>query len=309
MPRWLWTALDYLFLLRPLLMPPVWTIGLLGFGQGQRAGGLPDGQAAVVALGLFTLLTGGVYAQNQIYDVEGDRANRKLFLLAEGYIPVASAARFAYGCFIVALAGAWGYAPWLGVLMSVAAFMGVAYNTPPLRWKDRPVAGFVYNVAVYGVIVFITGWGAAGRIGADALLQAVPYCLGVGAIYLNTTLPDIPGDRTTGKITIGVKYGFRRTAVSACILLAAGVATGAWLRDAYIAVPSLACLPFFIRMARSGRVEDAALATKLGVLALSLAAVAVWPAYLIVLIVLFYGARPYYKHRFGMTYPSFRYQR
>ena len=59
----------------------------------------------------------------------------------------------------------------------------------------------------------------------------------------------------------------------------------------------------------TGRVDDVARATKVGVLVLALAAVVVYPPYLGLLIVLFFGSRPYYKYRFGITYPSFQVQR
>jgi chlorophyll synthase len=303
------SALDGLFLLRPLLMPPVWTIGLLGFGRGQEFAGETGALPPLVPIGLFTLLTGGVYAQNQIYDIESDRKNSKLFLLADGFISLARAQRIVWSCFALAVGGAWWHARWLGALVSVAALAGMAYNMPPFRWKDRPVEGFMYNVGVYGVIVFLTGWGGVAPITPEAFMTTLPYCLGVAAIYLNTTLPDISGDRATGKITFGVRYGFQPTSTLACALLAAGAAAALWLRDGYFALPALICLPFFIRMRRSGRVEDVALATKLGVLTLSLAAVVVYPPYMVLLALLYFGAQPYYRLRFGIRYPSFRYQR
>lgn len=309
MPRLLWTVLDYLFLMRPMLMPPVWTIGLLGFASARTAPASVSCVSAIIPLGLFTILTAGVYVQNQIYDIEGDRLNRKLFLLAEGHIAVASARWVALGCFGTAVAGAWWYAPWLGALMAVAAFFGAAYNMPPFRWKDRPLEGFLYNAVLYGVIVFLTGWGSVSQPDLQALAGAVPYFFGVGAIYLNTTLPDIPGDLAAGKITIGVKYGFRATAFAACLLLAADVLIAAWIGDWLIAAPSLACLPLFVRMAWSGAVKDAVFATKSGVLALSLSAVTVCPLYLALLTVLYFGSKPYYRKRLGIAYPSFRYQR
>ena len=195
-----WLAiLDHLFLLRPMLMPPVWTIGLLGWGQGQRQIGESDWSQLLVPVAIFTLLTGGVYVQNQIYDIDGDRANRKLFLLAEGYISTRAATIQVFVCYIGAVLLGFIHAIWLGVLMCVAMGLGIQYNTPPLRWKDRPFEGLLYNVIVYGVIAFSIGWLTVASWHSSMLVRTIPYCFGVGAIYLNTTLPDITGDRLAGK--------------------------------------------------------------------------------------------------------------
>lgn len=300
---------DYLFLTRPMLMPPVWTIALLGFGRAQQATGAHDWGATLVPIGLFSVLTGGVYVQNQLYDIEGDRANGKLFLLAQGVISVAAARRFAFLLFFVAVVSAWLSSFWLGATISLSAFLGIAYNVPPFRWKDRPYPGYLYNAGIYGVIVFLVGWGAIAPITSEALIATTPYFFGVGAIYLNTTLPDIPGDRASGKRTLGVAWGFKPTALVACGLLVIGFGIGVVLEDVFFSFPAALALPLFVYMAWKGSVEAVAQATKLGVFALAIPAMVLCPPYILLLTVLFFGSKPYYRNRFGMTYPSFRYQR
>ncbi len=307
-PPWL-TALDHLFLMRPMLMPPVWTISLLAYGQAQQQTSGSDWLPALYPIAVFSLLTGGVYIQNQVHDIESDKANCKLFLLTDGYISVRAANLQTLLCYGAAVVLAFVHSIWLGSLMSLYLLLGNQYNIPPFRWKDRPNAGLLYNVIVYGTLTYVMGWMAAAPPDYEMVLQSIPYCLGVGAIYLNTTLPDIPGDRAAGKITIAVRHGFKISAVLACVMLSGAVLTGWWLDDPYIAVPSLLALPLFLRMPVTGRVDDVARATKVGVLVLALAAVVVYPPYLGLLIVLFFGSRPYYKYRFGITYPSFQVQR
>ncbi len=307
-PPWL-TALDHLFLMRPMLMPPVWTISLLAYGQAQQQVSGSDWLPALYPIAVFSLLTGGVYVQNQVHDIESDKANCKLFLLTDGYISVRAANLQTLLCYGASVILAFIHSTWLGSLMSLYLLLGNQYNIPPFRWKDRPNAGLLYNVIVYGTLTYVMGWMAAAPPDYEMVLQSIPYCLGVGAIYLNTTLPDIPGDRAAGKITIAVRYGFKISAVLACVMLSGAVLTGWWLDDPYIAVPSLLALPLFLRMPLTGRVDDVARATKVGVLVLALAAVVVCPPYLGLLIALFFGSRPYYKYRFGITYPSFQVQR
>lgn len=300
------TALDHLFLLRPMLLPPVWTIGLLGYEQGRRWTGGDAGESPLIPIALFSLLTGGVYVHNQITDIEGDRANQKLFLLADGYISERAATVQMLLCYGGAIGLSFLHSARLGGLMVVGGLLGLLYNSPRFRWKDRPVRGLVYNLCAYGGLAFAVGWLAAAPPVGWLIVHALPYCLGVGAIYLNTTLPDIPGDRLAGKITIGVRHGFQATCILACLFLAGGVLAGFLLGDGFIAIPSLVCLPLFVWMAVNGRVADVARATKIGVLALSMAAVIVSPPYLLVLTVLFFGAKPYYRLRFGLNYPTFR---
>lgn len=307
-PLWL-KALDHIFLMRPMLMPPLWTISILGYGQGQRQAVSPDWTTLLYPLAVFTILTGGVYVQNQVFDLEGDRTNNKLFLLTDGYISLRAAGLQTWGCYIVAMILAFLHSAWLGTLMSGALILGSQYNTPPLRMKDRPIEGLLYNVVIYGGFAFAAGWLVLADFSSDLLIGTVPYCLGVGAIYLNTTLPDITGDRAAGKITIGVKYGYDATATLAGVMLAAAVLTGWIVDDLYIAIPSLLALPLFVKMRVTRNVGDVALATKMGVLLLALAAVLTYPPYLGLLILLFFCSKPYYSFRFGITYPSFRVQR
>lgn len=309
MRRFIQKSLDCFFLIRPMLMPPVWTIALLGFGRAQQATGGQEWGVTLVPIALFSLLTGGVYVQNQLYDVEGDRANGKLFLLAEGLVSVIEARWITAILFFVAVVGGWFYSFWLGVILSLSFVLGIAYNVAPFRFKDRPYAGYLYNALIYGVVVFLVGWGAVAPITSEALLATIPYFFGVGAIYLNTTLPDIPGDRANGKMTLGVIWGFKGTAYAACVLLATGTVAGALLKDDYFMIPGAVILPFFGYMAWKGSMEAVALATKLGVLALAVPAMILCPPYFLLLTLLFFGSKPYYRNRFGIRYPSFRYQR
>ncbi|HTY08845.1 MAG TPA: hypothetical protein VMF29_06745, partial [Candidatus Edwardsbacteria bacterium] len=82
------SPLDYLFVLRPILLVPAWTMLLVGHYQGsathRMTWRLPG--RLWLALGLYSGLMGAVYIVNQIFDVETDRLNRKLFLVADGFV-------------------------------------------------------------------------------------------------------------------------------------------------------------------------------------------------------------------------------
>ena len=91
--------LDYIAILRPLLLIPGWTMLLLGYYKGLRGalvaqGSLPlignmpivlrpDNEILITFL-LYSLLMGAGYILNQISDSQTDEINDKLHLVAQG---------------------------------------------------------------------------------------------------------------------------------------------------------------------------------------------------------------------------------
>src|SRR3989337_2574596 len=92
---------DYIFLARPVLMLPGWSIILLAH-QRSSQNSATTGRLILTMLAA-TLLYGGVYIVNQIFDRETDRINKKLFLLSEGYISLKAAIRLMVLCFAFSL--------------------------------------------------------------------------------------------------------------------------------------------------------------------------------------------------------------
>ncbi|MDE0041190.1 MAG: hypothetical protein OXT74_04090, partial [Candidatus Poribacteria bacterium] len=95
---------DYLIVLRPTLLFPVWTLVLLGHYHGTAhishsfsfeilAAEIPvylNLDARVwVTLCLYSMLASAGYIINQIADKETDVANNKLYLVADGYVNLA----------------------------------------------------------------------------------------------------------------------------------------------------------------------------------------------------------------------------
>jgi 4-hydroxybenzoate polyprenyltransferase len=122
-------------------------------------------------------------------------------------------------------------------------------------------------------------------------------------VYLATTVPDVEGDRRTGKRTPAVQWGERPTMVAAAILVLIAICLAALVGDKYLALAGLAALPFFVGgVVRPSRAVGAA---KAAVGALSIAAAIAYPAYLILLISGFAGTRLFFRWRFGISYPNF----
>lgn len=297
------TVLDYLFFIRPVLLPPVWSIALLGAATIRPVAVSPWYWVAFFTQLAF--LFGAVYTLNQLYDVESDRANRKLFFLPEGMIPILHALAFTVVLDLSALALAFIF-NWTYVILTTAIILlGILYSAGRHPWKNNPIAGFLANVVAHGLIVYAMGIAFAG---ADPLWfwrRAHAYALAVGGVYLATTVADAVGDRLAHKKTIAVMLGPGATMQLALLMVLGAAAIAVWRRDWWLAIPAICVLPVFGRATLSEIGTWAPRAAKVGVFALTIAAVVAYPWYLLVLISGFFGTRLFFRWRFGMTYPSF----
>jgi 4-hydroxybenzoate polyprenyltransferase len=86
--------LDYIFVLRPALFFPVWTVFLAGYHANMLfdpTNNLPGSEIIaannpIITAVLLTLLMGAVFIFNQVADIQSDKKNQKLFFLANGII-------------------------------------------------------------------------------------------------------------------------------------------------------------------------------------------------------------------------------
>lgn len=298
------TPLDYLFFVRPVLMSPVWTIALIGANSVWQQPVPGPAWRWVVMLAQLFCLFGGVYTLNQIFDIESDRVNRKLFFLSEGLISLRAAWVFTVFLNIAALA--------LGLLLGHAylaltygvLLLGVFYSAGSRPWKNHAVLGFLANVAAHGVIVYLMGVAFMGGTLSWFWPLAIPYGFAVGGVYLATTVADIDGDRAAQKKTLAVRWGARATMGAAMLFVAFALGMSATMGEWLLMAASLVSLPVFVFSFLTNG-SHATLAAKTGVGALTLAAVLVYPYYLLLLVAGFIGTRLFFRWRFNLTYPSF----
>jgi len=283
-------------------MPPVWSILLLGH---HRASGFAIYESSIgLVFFLISVSMGAVYVLNQIHDIESDRINKKLFFLADGLIPLKNAWLEAILLTATGTAGAFICSFQLGILFLIGFVLGYIYSAPPLSLKNRHVWGLLSNALGHGSLTFLIGWCVSSALSTKALFLSLPYFLAVAAVYLNTTLPDIQGDRRVNKITLGVKLGIPvATRVSLVFVLLAVFL--AWLvQDWIFGIAAVLSLPFFIYAALTKKTKGIILSNKMAVLFLTMAAAIFYPWYLVVLIAGFLGTRAYYRSRFNITYPA-----
>ncbi|MFH1279886.1 MAG: UbiA family prenyltransferase [Candidatus Eisenbacteria bacterium] len=301
--------LDWFFLTRPIVLIPSWAFLLAGYLRAHERHGesSPPVGPLVPAFLLLTVVLAGVYVINQIFDRETDRKNEKLYLLAEGHVPVRGAWILAVALIGAGLAATAIYRsvwlPWLGA----AALLGYLYSAPPVRLKGRPVVDLLANGIGYGGITFLFGsliGAPAEGEGGVAPVHALPYAFLVGAVFLHTALVDKDGDREAGLSTSAIVLGDRATSISAFLLLAAAAASAIVLGEPYAAYAAIGSAPFFLWGVVAPGKKGSTLGYQWGSLLFVILLVIREPLFGLLLAFVVLVTRLYYRFRFGKVYPS-----
>ena len=308
-------VLDYLAVLRPTLLLPVWTMVLLGYYHSLLHSGISLKYLPFIfnpdidiwkTLFLYSMLMSAVYIINQITDAKTDDINNKLYLVAQGHVKLELIKVES----IILLLGAilltiyWfttNHFYFLLVLLSI--ILGIVYSIPPVRLKGKPILDLLSNALGFGFIAFTVGWTTKLEFSIQSFTSALPYIFCIGAGFVNTTLLDLKGDEKIGDKTIGVLLGVKKSCILSTSLLAVALTFSLILKD-YIALSvTLLCLPLFIYMTLTHKFPAIAIATKLGILLLSLFIAIIIPYYFLLLIGTLLTVKWYYLKRFGIKYP------
>jgi 4-hydroxybenzoate polyprenyltransferase len=305
---------DAIFLARPLLLVPVWGFCIFGYYQGStltakvsiRSLWTLKSTEAFVWLILFSFSVASVYVLNQIADIEVDKANGGLPLLAQGKVSRKTAWIAACVYAIVGIAAPAFKYPFLSLLASAALLLGIFYSFRPLRLSGRCGFDFLANAAGYGIIAFSAGWIVSGAPLTAASFPAVSlsYFLLMCAGSISSTIPDYPGDKQYGKKTTAVVLGIMNAHLLAtfflCLTMIVAIA-------AHLAVPlacALCAFPFYILyfFKRDARIMEATY--KIGGACCMLFASIVMPLMGIAAIAVAVSTRIYFRKRHRMAYPS-----
>ncbi len=296
--------LDWFFLLRPTLIFPLWTMLLAGHGLVKDHDEIGATRWLIVTISMSALF-GLVYLLNQMRDREGDRRNGKSMLIANDLVSrktqhvvgillgIIAPAALIYSGF-----GHLGY--WMIATFAVA---GILYNYTPLALERTPVGG-VLSGAIGGWLLLQLGELIAGRdIG---LLRELPYILAFSAGCLLTSIPDLEGDRETGKRSFAVAFGERNTALFAGVMVFVAGLIGIFVRDWVVVVPAVACT-ILIALALKRRDYRLSVAgNKAAIFLLAMGIAIGYPYFLVAMVVYLPIARWYHWNRFGLDYPNFR---
>ncbi len=308
---------DYFFLTRPILFFPGWATLLAGYAaaDGSRfISALRHGRISfevgngrlLLSLAAFAAAMGGCFVLNQLQDIPSDRKNKKLFLLGDGFISM----RQGYIESLVLITLSFILAFFVNVKLLVAVLFfnlvtGYFYNFEPFALKNKPLWGVGANMAM-GWLAFGMGWLTALPFSLTLFIASLPYLFFNTSLYFLTTMPDVKGDASSGKVTFPVKYGEKATVHLALFFLILAFITSLWHKNEFMLVVSILTWPFMIRLVVKKDVASAIVAVKAGILFFALLVCVKFPLFLLLMAVIFFFTRFYYKSRFDYDYPNFK---
>lgn len=289
-----------------MILIPSWLMLLLG----HRAAG-PDHVSRwfpslrlVDSFFAFSLVMAAAYILNQVYDLESDRINDKVYFLPRGIVSVPAARLEAAVLVLVSFVLAYFMSREYFITIIAALVLGIFYSIPPIKLKARPIADLFANSLGYGLVGFLLGWLTSSRFSTHAVVRALPYVCAIGAVFVNTAIPDIAGDKKTGNVTTAVLLGRRMSNFLALVLLIGSGVAGFLLRDYAVVAAAGASLPFFVLAAVKQTDKFCLLSTHFAIIALALVTSFFFPYFLVFLVLVVVATRLYYKRRFGIAYPA-----
>lgn len=312
-PREAARPIDYLFLMRPAALVPLWIFYFAGYGLARSVAAAPGSSAAgplrltadgLVGLLAMTAALAGGYLLNQVMDRQGDRLNRKLFLLSSGVIPLHHV-WIQFGALWALAAALSLQLPWsFRWIAAASAMLCVTYSLPPVRAKARFPLDLVWNGLGFGGLSAAAGWSAAAPLCPAILGPCGCYALAVAGIIASTTVPDLEGDRASGLNTTAVALGERGASQLSLALVAAAAIVGAIVREVPGFLGSAVSLPLLLRAHLTRARSDRTSANQIAVAAFAVAVAArsLYPLILLGAVTML--SRAYYGRRFGFTYPG-----
>ena len=287
-------------LLRPSLFLPLWIFFLLGV---YHAGGEISLKTGIVFV-LYTLLMGGVYILNQIIDRESDKKNDKLFLLSEGYVSLKNAYIEMGALFVLSVFGSFFIDFEIFIVFLFSLSMGITYSVPPIETKGKPFLDIIWNGAGYGILAFFVGWLSLAELSRPMFIESIPYFFAVAAVFVNTTIPDIEGDREEGKVTTGVFLGKKNTILLGVFFDLVAIIISYLLKNYICLIGSGLAFPIFM-FAYIKRTKKTILFSFRVIPAILMIIVFCLMPIAILLFLLVLGIQKvYYKKKFNMDYPA-----
>jgi 4-hydroxybenzoate polyprenyltransferase len=305
---------DLFFTLRPVILIPVWGFSIFGYYRAVDINPLKINEywftispLVYAAFLFFSISVGVVYVMNQLADIEVDKKNGGLPLIASGIVSV-KAAWFlcATGTLITIIMPLFTPYKLLSFFSGLTILIGYIYSFKPFFLSGRVIFDFLSNATGYGVIAFGVGWYLGGRelFSGDFLCASLPYFLLMSAGSINSTIPDIKGDQAEGKNTTAVILGaFRSHLLSTSILLSAGIAAMIQkdLLALFCAILSLPVYFLYIIKQRTILMEAT---YKVGGALCMMCAFLVMPMFIPISLSVFFCTRIYFRLRHAVEYPS-----
>lgn len=297
------TIWDHIFLARPILLVPVWAFFLLGYlkAGGQR---FNFNQTFLLSIIAYTTLISSLYILNQIADRKSDAINQKHLLIAEGIVSTDRAYIEMILLLLITVTLSIKLPLNIILFMIISFLFGIFYSFAPFRLKAVPFADFLINGFGYGFVNFSVGWLTFNKFSSQTVISSLPYVSAVSAIFVNTTVLDIEGDRKCAYLTTGVFLGKHISARLALLLIILCILISIIIRDYICLIPALISLPLFLIAGIKGDEKFIKLSIRMGGPLFILLVGIIFPYFLIATLLIFIFLRIYYKKKFNINYPG-----
>ncbi len=294
---------DYIFLARPILLIPVWAFFLIGY---YKAGGerFQFNETVITTISAYTALISILYILNQIADRKSDAINQKHLLIAEGMLSMRNAYIEIGLLLLVTVFLSIKLSLNIIIFMAISFLFGIFYSFPPFKLKAIPFADFLINGIGYGFVNFSVGWLTFNKFSFQTVINSLPYVLAVSAIFINTTILDMEGDKKCGYLTTGVFLGKLVSAALAMVLIIFCILISIIVRDYLCLIPALISLPLFLIAGIKGDEKFIKLSIRIGGPLLIFLVGVIFPYFLIATFLIFIFLRIYYKKKFNINYPG-----
>ncbi len=211
------TARDWLAGARPRTLPAAVAPVLVGTGAAAGVDAFDAGRALLALLVSLALQIGVNYANDYSDGVRGTDADRvgPARLVAAGLASASVVRTAALVCFAVAAAAGLVLAAmtsWWLLAVGAAAIAAAWFYTGGAKPYGYRALGEVSVFVFFGVVAVVgTSYVQAERILPQAVVASVPVGLLACALLIVNNLRDIDGDAGSGKRTLAVVLGERRT--------------------------------------------------------------------------------------------------
>lgn len=304
------TMIDLFFLMRPVVLIPYWGYALLGFylvsfGKDFHLFNFLSFFKLNLVL-IFSLAAGSVLVLNQIADIDVDKKNGGLPLLAKNIVSKKMAYIFAIILGLLSILLPIQFDQKHLALCSVSGIvLGIFYSFKPTYFSGRPFLDFLANALASGVAftagAFISGIDLdLGQI----LLLAFPYLLLMCAGSISSTLPDYNGDKDVGKITTAVYLGIKRAHLIALLFIIAALVFSIFVKDTIGFTCALIALPIYIAYTLVNKPLLMEATYKVGGGSMMIIVGILFPQFLILSGLTFLITWCYYRYRHKVSYPS-----
>ena len=306
---------DLLMISRPTLFFSVWVmicigmyIGMFLTHQNLSVNITEFNYKTIMMFAGISLICAGTFIMNQLSDIEGDKINKKLFII--GNIVTSEKALVISRVMPAVGAVAILFSKWVVIIpaLLIYIFWGELYNNKEYDWKSKPSLGFLCNM-VCGYLLVLSGvlytsHNFSMLLAVKSLLYILPFLFAYASVVLLANIPDIEGDKETNKKTFTVMYGVRNTVILSTFMCVFSLLLGLYLWEPLSSTAALSALPFFLFATFRGQNKDIIRSIRYPILLLNFYVLTIYPLLIFPVFISYYLTKYYYWHRFSIHYPT-----